>query len=158
MRIFIHGLLSSGQAYKANYLRQHFFPDLLSPDFPGTLEERMARLYDVLDDASDITIIGSSFGGLMGALFTCAQPQRVRKLILLAPALLWPEFADCPPAPVAVPTIVYHGRQDAIVPLASTRALAQRVFTNLTYHEVDDDHSLHATVQAIDWREVVGGE
>ena len=156
MRLFIHGLLSSGQAYKANYLREHFFPDLISPDFPGTLDERMARLVDVLDDAGDITIIGSSFGGLMGALFTCAQPQRVRKLILLAPALLWPEFADHLPAPVTVPTIVYHGRQDAIVPLAPTKALAQRVFTNLTYHEVDDDHSLHATVQAIDWREVVG--
>ena len=112
----------------------------------------------MLDDAGDITIIGSSFGGLMGALFTCAQPQRVRKLILLAPALLWPEFADNLPAPVSVPTIVYHGRQDTIVPLAPTRALAQRVFTNLTYHEVEDDHSLHATVQAIDWWEVVGEE
>jgi len=158
MKIFIHGLVSSGQAYKASFLRQHFFPDLLSPDFPGTLEERMARLYDVLGDAGDFTIIGSSFGGLMAALFTCDQPQRVRKLILFAPALLWPDFADNPPAPVSVPTVVYHGRQDGIVPLAPTKALAQRVFTNLIYHEVDDDHSLHATVQAIDWPMLVGDD
>jgi pimeloyl-ACP methyl ester carboxylesterase len=155
MKIFIHGLLSSGQAYKANFLRRHFFPDLLSPDFPGTLEERMARLDDVLGDAGDLIIIGSSFGGLMAALFTCAQPQRVCKLILLAPALLWPDFADKPPSPISVPTIVYHGHQDDIVPLAPTKALAQQVFTNLHYHEVDDDHSLHATVQAIDWVNLV---
>ncbi len=158
MRIFIHGLLSSSQAFKANYLRQHFFPDLVSPDFPGTLDVRMGKLDEVLGDASDITIIGSSFGGLMGALFTCAHPQRVVKLILLAPALVWPDFADNPPAPVSVPTIVYHGRQDDIVPLAPTKALAEQVFTNLTYHEVDDDHSLHATVQALDWLALVGDD
>jgi len=158
MKIFIHGLLSSGQAYKANYLRQHFFPGLLSPDFPGALEERMTRLYDVLGDADDIIIIGSSFGGLMAALFTCSLPQRVHKLILLAPALLWPDFADNSPAPVSVPTIVYHGRQDDIVPLAPTKALAKQVFINLDYHEVDDDHSLHATVQAIDWSALVGDD
>ncbi len=43
-----------------------------------------------------------------------------------------------------------------VVPLAPTKALAQRAFTNLIYHEVDDDHSLHATVQAIDWPMLVG--
>ncbi len=158
MRLFIHGLLSSGQAFKANYLRQYYFPNLVSPDFPGTLEERMARLDVVLGDASDIILIGSSFGGLMAALFTCAQPQRVRKLILLAPALLWPDFADNPPAPVSVPTTVYHGRRDNIVPLAPTKALAEQVFTNLRYHEVEDDHSLHATVQAIDWQALGDGD
>jgi predicted esterase len=74
----------------------------------------------------------------------------------LAPALLWPDFANDLPAPVSVPTVVYHGLRDGVVPLASTKRLAEQVFTSLIFHEVDDDHSLHATVQAIDWPMLVG--
>ena len=155
MRIFIHGLLSSGQSFKANYLRQ-IFPDILTPDFPGALDERMARLEEILAGASGVKMVGSSFGGLMATMYACAHPDRIDRLILLAPALLWPDFADDPPSPIAVPTIVYHGRADDIVPLEPTRALAERVFTDLTYHEVDDDHSLHATVERIDWQVLLG--
>jgi pimeloyl-ACP methyl ester carboxylesterase len=149
--IFIHGLISSGQSYKANLLRGTF-PDILTPDFEGSLEERMAQLTPILSDQSGWVIIGSSFGGLMGALFTCQHPDQVKKLILLAPALIWPEFAQAPPPPVSVPTVVYHGLRDNIIPLDLVRPLAERAFTHLTFHAVDDDHGLKATVQAIDWR------
>lgn len=148
--IFIHGLESSGRGFKANLLRG-IVPDILTPTFTGSLQERMAQLVPVLAQQSRWIIVGSSLGGLMGALFTCAQPQRVVKLILLAPALTRPEFASAPPAPVAVPVVVYHGLRDTVIPLAPTRALAGRVFPNLTFHEVDDDHMLRGTVQALDW-------
>ena len=88
----------------------------------------------------------------MGALFTCQHPQQVRKLILLAPALTLPEFAGHIPPPVAVPTVVIHGTQDEVVPLVPVRNLAKRIFTNLTYSVVNDDHRLHKTVHEIDWR------
>ena len=153
--IFIHGLLSSGQGFKANLLRE-MFPAMLSPDFDGSLEDRMARLVSILGDQVGWTIIGSSLGGLMGALFTCQYPDRVHQLILLAPALIWPDFAQSPPSPVSVPTVIYHGRQDELVPLDLVRPLAEQVFLNLTFHAVDDDHGLKATVQAIDWRALVG--
>ena len=155
MKLFIHGLLSSGQGFKARLLRE-IFPDILTPDFPGDLDERMAKLEAILAQGDDHILIGSSFGGLMAALYACAHPDRVKKLILLAPALPYHAFADDPPAPCSVPTIIFHGSQDAIVPLAQTRALAEQVFTNLQFTVVEDDHMLHETVQRLDWKALVG--
>ncbi len=148
--IFLHGLESSSQGEKAVLLRS-LFPGISTPDFTGSLAERMAQLYSILGDKTGWTIIGSSFGGLIGALFTCQHPGQVRKLILLAPALSLPEFAEHLPAPVDVPTIIIHGTQDEVVPLVPVRALAERVFRNLNYRIVDDDHRLMKTAQEIDW-------
>ena len=111
----------------------------------------MDKLVPILTGKSDWVIVGSSFGGLMGALFTCQHPERVQKLVLLAPALAWPDFADDPPAPISVPTVVYHGRGDTVVPLEPVRALCEQVFTDLAFNVVDDDHRLRKTVQNIDW-------
>ena len=125
--IFIHGLEGTSQGTKATLLRG-LYPAMLTPDFRGTLEQRMATLYPILGDGDVWTLVGSSFGGLMAALFACQRPAQVRKLVLMAPALVLPQFAASPPASVDVPTVVYHGRQDQIVPLEPTRQLAQRVF------------------------------
>ncbi len=157
-RIFLHGLESSGHGFKAKLLRS-IFPAMLTPDFRGTLEERMEQLTPIMAERQSWIIVGSSFGGLMGALGAAAaaggdargHPQQVRKLVLLAPALTRPQFADAPPAPIAVPVVAYHGRGDTVIPLEPTRALAERVFSNLTFHVVDDNHMLRATVQSIDW-------
>ena len=85
--IFVHGLESSGQSFKAELLRQ-LFPHILTPTFRGPLGPRMARLISSLGDASGWVIVGSSFGGLMGALFTCFHPDQVQKLILLLDDLM----------------------------------------------------------------------
>jgi pimeloyl-ACP methyl ester carboxylesterase len=154
--IFIHGQESSSQGFKANLLRS-LFPSITIPDFEGTLEKRMAQLAPILGDRLGWIIIGSSMGGLMAAIFTCQHPERVKKLILLAPALTWPGFADSFLRPVSVPTVVYHGTRDTVVPLEPVRALVERAFTNLTFHAVDDDHRLRETVQAVDWPTLVTG-
>jgi len=148
--IFLHGLEGTSQGTKATLLRS-LFPDMLTPDFSGSLEERMRTLKPILGDREVWTIVGSSFGGLMAALFTCQRPDQVRKLVLLAPALILPQFASSVPTPVNVPTIIYHGRQDQIIPLEPTRQLAYQVFRNLTFHEVDDEHGLSRTIFEIDW-------
>ena len=153
--IFIHGLEGSSQGFKATMLRG-LFPHILTPDLKGSLEERMAQLVPILADKSGWVIIGSSFGGLMATLFTCQHPERVQNLVLLAPALTWPGFADRPRAPVSVPTVVYHGRRDTVVPLEPVRALCEQIFSNLTFHAVDDDHRLRETVQAMDWPALLG--
>ena len=153
--IFIHGLEGSGQGYKGTMLRR-LFPHILTPDFTGPLEERMAQLEPILAKKSDWVIIGSSFGGLMAALFACQHPQQVKKLILLAPALMFLDFAANPPQPISVPTTIYHGQFDAVVSVEPVRTLAELTFLNLTFHLVDDDHSLHQTVQAVDWLTLVG--
>lgn len=148
--IFLHGLEGTSQGAKATLLRG-LFPAMRIPDFRGSLEERMAVLYPILGDQKVWTLVGSSFGGLMAAIFTCQRPAQVRKLVLMAPALILPQFAASHPAPVNVPTILYHGRQDQVVPLEPTRRLAQQYFRDLTFHEVDDEHGLYKTAHEIDW-------
>ncbi|MBN2501342.1 MAG: hypothetical protein JXB38_11235 [Anaerolineales bacterium] len=152
--LFIHGLEGSSQGVKASLIRENF-PGALIPDFSGSLEERMAKLEPILETRDDWVVAGSSFGGLMAALYTCARPNKVRKLVLFAPALIWPDFAANPPGPVDVPTVVYHGTQDALIPVAVVRSLAEAVFTNLDFRIVDDDHGLYKTVHEIDWEDLL---
>ncbi len=155
--IFIHGLWGSSQGIKATLLRS-LFPDMLTPDFQGSLEERMQQLEIIMGNERGWTMIGSSFGGLMAALFTCHHPQQVSKLVLLAPALIWPDFAQNPPPPVSVPTVVYHGIHDEIIPIEEARSLCAQVFPHATFHAVDDDHGLYKTVHMIDWIELLKNE
>lgn len=152
--ILLHGKEGSSQGFKANYLRQ-IFPDIITPDFNGSLENRLEQLAPIVGDQSGWTIIGSSMGGLMATLFTCEHPHQVDKLILLAPALVWSEFAGHIPSAVEVPTVIYHGQWDTVIPLKPVKALAAKVFTNLTFHTVDDDHMLQATMPKIDWQSLV---
>ncbi len=153
--IFLHGLDSNSQGRKTVILRREF-PEITIPDFTGDLAERMEKLAPILGERDNWTIIGSSFGGLMGALFTTAHPQQVRKLILMAPALFLPEFAENLPAPVDTPTIIYHGEDDTVVPMPVTRRLAEQVFRNLTFNVVQDDHGLYSTAEKIDWPALLG--
>ena len=153
--IFLHGFESSSQTYKAGVLRNSF-PELIVPDFTGPLEKRMKALYPILGDETGWTIIGSSLGGLMGAIFTCEHPDQVQKLILLAPALMLPPFAPfLDRQPVSVPTTIIHGTQDTIVPLEGTREIARKVFANLKYEIVDDDHRLHKATDRLDWKSIL---
>ena len=153
--IYLHGLESDSNSGKARQFRE-WFPGMLTPDFKGSFEERMAQLNPILDGKDNWTLIGSSFGGLMGTVYTCNHPTQVRKLILLAPALLRPQFAShLDLQPVSVPTIIIHGKLDDVVPLEPVREIAQKLFTNLTYHIVEDDHRLHKTTQEMDWEKIL---
>jgi len=152
--IFIHGLEGTSQGTKATLLRG-YFPGMLTPDFHGSLDERMAVLNKILGGKTGWKLIGSSLGGLMAAIFTCQHPEAVDQLVLLAPALILPQFAETNPQPVSVPTVVYHGKQDTVVLLEPTLILAKQVFTNLTYNIVEDDHGLYQTVHKIDWNQLL---
>ncbi|MFN8388116.1 MAG: alpha/beta fold hydrolase [Anaerolineales bacterium] len=171
--IYLHGSESDSNSGKARQFRE-WFPGMLTPDFKGSFEERMIQLEPILEpsrrvgtensvsqenlrDVPQWTIIGSSFGGLMGTVYTCKNPTRVRKLILLAPALLrepFGSFLDL--QPVSNPVTVIHGTRDDIVPLESAREVAQQLFTNLNYIVVDDDHRLHKTLHELDWKKILG--
>jgi pimeloyl-ACP methyl ester carboxylesterase len=153
--IFIHG--SSGdksQTYKARLLREKF-PGMLTPDFDGDLQARMGQLRTIIGIRSDWRLIGSSLGGLMAALFTVESPSQVKKLIMLAPALVFPEFRTLKSNPISVPTVLIHGRQDELLPLKEVRALAEMQFSNLEVIEVEDDHRLHHAAENLDWKAVL---
>jgi pimeloyl-ACP methyl ester carboxylesterase len=153
--IYLHGSDSSSQSGKARQFAEKF-PGMITPDFTGSFEERMTQLEPILATRTGWTIIGSSYGGLMGTVFTCKNPTQVRKLILLAPALLRDPFGSYLDLPsVSVPTVIVHGAQDDVVPLDTSREVAETLFTNLTYHIVEDGHRLHKAFVELNWEEIV---
>ena len=153
--LFIHG--SGGdksQTYKARLLRG-IFPGMVTPDFDGDLPERMEQLEAFLGAETGWTLIGSSLGGLMAALFALQHPDQVYKLVLLAPALTLPGFTRKLSSQISIPTIIVQGTQDELIPLEPTRRLAEKIFSNLTYLVVEDDHRLHKTAQELDWEKLL---
>ena len=156
-RLFIHGLAGSSQRFKSSYLRK-LYPDLVAPDFPGDVWERMARLNEILGDTAGWTLIGSSLGGLMATVFACQHPEQVTKLVLLAPALPFLDLDDVPlaPLPERVSVTIYHGNRDNVVPLEPTQAMAGQLFPTLTFHVVDAGHDLNEVVPQIDWLDLLG--
>lgn len=153
--IYLHGLESTSQSGKARQFAEKF-PGMVTPDFTGDFEERMKQLKPILGRKKNWTIIGSSFGGLMGTVFTCQHPTQVRKLILLAPALLRDHFASyLNLEPVSVPTVIVHGTADDVVPLEPVREIAEKLFTNLQYIVVDDGHRLQKAFGELNWEEIL---
>jgi len=150
LRIFIHGLESNNQGTKAVYFRKNF-PGMLTPNFPGPLDERMEKLQTALSGQSKIILVGSSFGGLMASIFAMENEPRVKRLILLAPAINLMEFTPYRERKIEMPVYVYHGRQDDVISLEDVQKAARQVFSNLTFHAVDDDHYLHKTFKKIEW-------
>jgi len=149
-KIFIHGLESNNQGTKAVYFRKNF-PGMLTPNFPGSLDERMTTLRALLSGKKEVTLVGSSFGGLMASIFTMENEPSVKRLILLAPAINLMEFSPYRDRKIQVPVHLYHGRQDEVIPLEDVEGVARQVFSALTFHAVDDDHYLHKTFEKIEW-------
>ena len=76
----------------------------------------MARLEQSLAGKNSLILVGSSYGGLMAALYACRNEARIRRLILLAPALGHADFSPYCEKPLETPVTLYHGRQDVVVP------------------------------------------
>ena len=150
LRMFIHGLESNNQGTKAVYFRKNF-QGMLTPNFPGSLDERMAKLRALLSRKSDILLVGSSFGGLMASIFAMENEPRVKRLILLAPAINLAEFSPYQDRELQLPVHIYHGRQDEVISLEDVESVANRVFPRLFFHAVDDDHYLHKTFEKVEW-------
>ena len=99
--IYLHGFASSAQSGKASYLAQKCrekgvefqAPDLNLPDFATLTVTRMLEQTGRLLAAAGapVTLIGSSLGGFVAVLAAAGSPERVKQLVLLAPAL---DFSD----------------------------------------------------------------
>ncbi len=151
MIIFLHGLESSSRGAKAAFLR-NLYPDITIPDFAGSLAERMKRLHAVLDGRQNIRLIGSSFGGLMATIFAMDNSEVVERIVLLAPALNFSEFKGSPIKRITIPAWMIIGSHDMVTPAAKVVPAAGRIFADLHYQEVDDDHMLARTFRTLDWK------
>jgi len=147
-------LESSNQGTKVLFFKKEF-PDMIIPNFPGTLQERMQKLNEALSGKSGIRLVGSSFGGLMAALFAIDNESRVDRMILLAPALNLMGFSDAREREISVPTWIYHGKDDEVIPFETIEGVAKKTFRHLSLRAVDDDHYLHKTFKNIDWNELL---
>ena len=97
MIAYLHGFASGPGSTKAQYFRAKLaelgldlaIPDL-APDFTHmTITSQLAIVEPLLTEGS--ILMGSSLGGYLAALVAARYPERVRALVLLAPAF---GFAD----------------------------------------------------------------
>ena len=148
--VFIHGLESTAQGTKGQFFRQ-FFPQMIIEDYTGDYATRMRKLDSLLSGKSYLILVGSSYGGLMATQYAIDNEERVKKMILLAPALNLPEFKPPEHTKLHLPVIIYHGNNDDVVNPNIVKNIALKYFSNLEHHLVNDDHSLHITFPALDW-------
>ena len=96
--LYLHGFASSAQSTKGTYLAERLAehgvtlkcPDFNRPDFTSmTMTRMLAQLDGELQDARAATLIGSSLGGTLAVLAAGRWPERIGKLILLAPAIMF---------------------------------------------------------------------
>jgi pimeloyl-ACP methyl ester carboxylesterase len=100
MHIFyLHGFASSADSTKARYFAARLgargipvqTPDLNHPDFSTLTITRMVNQVvagvDALQDGHPVVLIGSSLGAFVAVQVALKRPDRVGRMILLAPAL-----------------------------------------------------------------------
>lgn len=134
---FFHGLESGPHGSK--YQRLCESNRVFSPDFQGMdVWERLAKIERETQGLRNLVIVGSSYGGLLASLFYSRNPERVRGMVLMAPAL-YKEAADKVER-MPEDAVVIHARQDDIVPIGPVREKCAKHGIQIT--EVDDNHRL----------------
>ncbi|CAM2009470.1 alpha/beta fold hydrolase [Acanthopleuribacter pedis] len=150
---FLHGLESSPDGFRANYLRARF-PEIQVPALSKDPWQRHQFLLETLVEPT--FLVGSSLGGLSALLLARDIPERVRGMVLLAPAVGFHDAAYRTPEilrlvkalviPAGKPTTVIMGRNDEVIPFAAVEALVARSPQpdQITFVAVDDQHRLHS--------------
>lgn len=99
--IYLHGFASGPSSKKARFFAERFaqlgigleIPDLAENDFEHLTISGQLRVIERLSRGESTTLIGSSMGGYVSALYA-ARHAEVEKLVLLAPAFAflkrWP--------------------------------------------------------------------
>ena len=101
---YLHGFASSPQSKKAAYFAERLRPHGLAlrcPDFnePDFASLTMTRMLDQLAadiatlDTQPIVLIGSSLGAVVAIHTAARMPDRIDRLVLLAPAVMFPRDA-----------------------------------------------------------------
>lgn len=148
--VFAHGKESGPWGSKITCLARIAEPlgfVVESLDYQGmdAPEERVAHLIDHAPSGAPLVLVGSSMGGYVSAMSCTALAPDA--LLLMAPALYLDGYPgdplDCP-----ADTVVIHGWDDDIVPLASSLEFARPRRTEL--HVLADDHRLSNSIGFIE--------
>jgi uncharacterized protein len=102
---FLHGFASSSRSTKAGYFGEKLAsldvtfrcPDFNEPDFTSlTMTRMLEQLGDELNQATDApaALIGSSLGGTLAILAAARFAERIDRLVLLAPAVMFAKPGD----------------------------------------------------------------
>ncbi|MDJ0580303.1 YqiA/YcfP family alpha/beta fold hydrolase [Crocosphaera sp.] len=201
--IYLHGFASSSQSLKAQKFKKLFasknisliIPDLNQNDFYNlTLTRQIEQISSYIENTpNSVVLVGSSLGALVSA-FAAEKQEKVKGIILLAPAFYffshWLESLDKATLNTwksqgelsiyhygykqesllsyqfiidgknydetvlkrPVPTLIFHGKNDEVIPIKSSYNYAQnRKWVKLI--ELDSDHSLNDIIPDI-WRDI----
>lgn len=99
--IYLHGFASGPSSKKAGFFCERIpaeAPDLAAGDFEHLTITGQLRLLEELAAGEAVSLIGSSMGGYLAALYA-ARHTEVVKVVLMAPAFgfvkRWAESVDC---------------------------------------------------------------
>lgn len=92
--VYLHGFASSPQSSKARFFARRFAeagvefsaPQLDGGDFEQLTITSQLNVIERAVGAGPAVLMGSSLGGYLAALFAARHPERVERLVLLAPA------------------------------------------------------------------------
>tara|TARA_B100001013_G_scaffold64257_1_gene33556 strand:- start:599 stop:1087 length:489 start_codon:yes stop_codon:yes gene_type:complete len=152
MLVWAHGLWGSPNGSKVTAIRESGI-EVISPDFNEMeLIDRVELLKETIE-IGNVVLAGSSWGGLACALTAMQIPEKLKGLLLLAPALHYPESPNDEPekliAPDSVPVTIIHSTTDDIVPISASKNYIERSGNNVQLIEVEDNHVLEDSIELI---------
>ena len=152
MLVWAHGLWGSPNGSKVTAIRESGI-EVISPDFNEMeLIDRVELLKETIE-IGNVVLAGSSWGGLACALTAIQIPEKLKGLLLLAPALHYPESPNDEPekliAPDSVPVTIIHSTTDDIVPISASKNYIERSGNNVQLIEVEDNHVLENSIELI---------
>ena len=152
MLVWAHGLWGSPNGSKVTAIRESGI-EVISPDFNEMeLVDRVELLKETIE-IGNVVLAGSSWGGLACALTAMQIPEKLKGLLLLAPALHYPESPNDEPekliAPDSVPVTIIHSTTDDIVPISASKNYIERSGNNVQLIEVEDNHVLEDSIELI---------
>lgn len=156
--VFLHGMESSPQGTKAQFIRRHF-PDCIIPELTPDIHARLSVIDEFVSKPS--FIVGSSLGGLSALMFAMKRPDLVKAMILIAPAVGFFDqrvFSEEDKAvirqtfiPPKIPCLVMIGKKDDVIPRTDIDAMIERSPDKRLVRTIlrDDDHALNQSLDVL---------
>ena len=152
MLVWAHGLWGSPNGSKVTAVRESGIK-VISPDFNEMELVDRVELLEKTIEIGDVVLAGSSWGGLACALTAQKKPDKLKGLLLLAPALHYPEPPNDNPdkliAPDGIPVTIIHSKTDDIVPINASKDYVKRSGNNVNLIVVEDNHVLENSIELI---------